>query len=96
MDKNHSLGWGTLKLLVGTLGVGLIIWKTPILEILAVFAYFVLLPVAFLASFGLIGSGTLETIQVMTNGGLSNLGERVKHYREELKRDEPDPDPEMN
>ena len=71
------LGGGTLALLL---------WKTPLVECLYLFAYIVLVPLAFGASIGLISKGSLDLILM----GASGMRERVMEQYVVLKEQQAD------
>lgn len=62
------------KMLVGGGLVGLILWKTPIADLLYLFAMVVVVPLSLFAGTGLIGQGTFEAFK----GGLDEWRARGK------------------
>lgn len=79
MEKSTVPGW--VKILVGAGTIGLIAWKLPILEIASLFAYIVLVPLAFLSAIGLVGQGSVETFSGGFNHFMDELKTRVDKQR---------------
>ena len=64
--------------------IGLVIWKTPILDLMYMFAMIVLVPVAFLGAVGLISKGTQRLIM----NGPSDLATKTRDYLNEMRSQE--------
>ena len=86
-NKTPTFPWW-IKILVGILVGGVIFWKTPVLELVTLFFWVVLIPVALLASVGLIGQGTMEAMggkEALANYR-KRLADRIDATVEELKQ----------
>ncbi len=74
-------GWA--KLLVGGVAAGVILFKTPILEIFYLFAYIVIIPVVFIIAMGLTVTGASETFDGAFTATSKRLMNSLKKAREE-------------
>lgn len=79
-----------IKVLAGVGIGGVILYKTPLLDLLQMFLLVVIIPVLFLSSIGLVGDGLVEAL----TGGVPKLQtwaqDRIRYYKEELNKDEHD------
>lgn len=79
--KKHKTAFAIANLLIGAGIVGLIIWKTPILDILLTAFWMVFIPLAFLTATGMVGSGIWDLIPTR---------EQIKFFYDKLRSDDSD------
>lgn len=90
MNEQTSMpGW--VKILVGVFGIGVIWYLTPIFELLNYFVMIVCIPLALLASVGLIGAGTYNYIVVGIPSILTDFNNRVEAHKANMSAADAEP-----
>ena len=72
--------WG--KIILGAAGLGLILWKVPLAELIALVVYCFLVPVALCTSVFTLGSGVVE----MMGSTWDKVREGIREAKEEIRR----------
>jgi len=85
-DPNSNTAVQVIKIGVGAATIGVMAWKLPILEILYATFTLLFLPLAFLASIGLIGDGMVGLLGGSFNTFAAQLKQRVDHHRDNLNK----------
>jgi len=71
------------QIMCGSIIIGLVLYYTPILDLLYLFAMVVLVPIAFMGGFSLVFRGTARAL--LGSMGTENLAARTRAYRDYLK-----------
>lgn len=76
MSQTNIPPW--LKMIVGVVGGGIIVFKAPLVEIFTLFFYIVLIPVALFACVFLAGSGAYESFASAFNATSQTLYSKIR------------------
>ena len=72
---------GPIKIVIGVLVTAVMLWKLNILEILYMFFWAFIIPLAFLASLGLIAHGTVESMSINLDSLRNTFREQLNEHR---------------